>query len=79
MSSTEYEAARAAHSWAFRRYDEARLAYRARRIGDREFTIAAELYKNATRLFDAAFAAEQARGDESSPPSSTPAQGELFR
>ncbi len=60
MNSQAYEAAYAAHNVAIAKFNAVRDAYRARTVGDAEFLAARAEYEEATKLFDAAFAAEAA-------------------
>jgi hypothetical protein len=62
--SAAYEAAYQAHNAAFREFDKIRRAYTARNseISDEEFLAAKQKYDEATKKFDAAFAAEERRG-----------------
>lgn len=60
--SPEYQAAREKHSAAFRKFDQIRNDYRARKIGDPEFIAAKREYEAATREFDIAFSKEETRG-----------------
>lgn len=60
MNSPAYEAAYEAHNVAIKKFNVVRDAYRARTVGDAEFLAARVEYEEATKLFDAAFAAEVA-------------------
>jgi len=51
----DYEVAFEAHNAAYKIYDAARLAYRAREIEDAEFVAARQAFDSATALYDAAF------------------------
>ena len=56
--TTNYQVALADHGIAYKLYAKAIRAYRAREIGDSDFGSACQIFKSATALFDAAFAAE---------------------
>jgi len=56
--TAEYELAMTAIRKATAKYNEASKAYRAGTIGDDEFLAAMKTYKEAEKVFDAAFAIE---------------------
>lgn len=62
-NSSEYEKASKAASAASAKFREAQVAYRSKKIGDKEFLEAKRLHDTAQAEFDKAFAKEQARGD----------------
>ena len=57
----EYLAALNKHNAAIRKFEQAKLAYRARQIGDDAFLAAKAIYDAATAEFDAAYAKESKR------------------
>jgi hypothetical protein len=56
-----YDDAIAAHNRAAAVFRAAQTAYRTRQIGDAEFLAARAAYDESTKIFDAAFTAEQVR------------------
>jgi hypothetical protein len=58
--TNEYAVARDAHTVAMRKFHKIRDAYRARAVGDSEFLAARSEYEAATKIFDEAFAKEDA-------------------
>ena len=61
----EYLDALNKHNAAIRKYEMARDAYRAKRIGDDVYLAAREAYDVATAEFDDAYAKAQAQEEES--------------
>lgn len=60
--SNDYLAALALHNEAIAKFNEVTRRYRARLIDDAEFLTGRKAYDVATALYDAEYAAEQARG-----------------
>lgn len=62
--SPEYKAAYDASNVAIKEFGEVTRKYRAREIGDKEFIAGKAKYNAAMKLYDAAYAKEQERGEQ---------------